>query len=73
MVDDSLHRVMPKNQDSLARYYKQVFASHNITQEEFETAINWYKSNPEQLDTVYKNIVANLTVQDGMLQAGKEN
>jgi hypothetical protein len=73
MVDDSLHRVMPKNQDSLAVYYKEIFAHHQVTQEEFQKAMDWYKSNPEMLDSAYKVMINELTVKEGFHQPVQEN
>lgn len=73
MVDDSLHRVMPKNQDSLAVYYKEVFAHNKVTQKEFEAAMDWYKSNPELLDSAYKYMINELTVQEGLHQPKQGN
>lgn len=73
MVDDSLHRVMPKNQDSLAVYYKEVLSHHKVTQQEFQTAMDWYKSNPELLDSVYKYMINELTVQEGLHQPKPQN
>lgn len=68
MVDDSLHRVMPKNHDSLAVYYNDVLAHHKVTQQEFEKALDWYKSNPDLLDTAYKQMISQLTLLEGMQQ-----
>ena len=72
MVDDSLHRIMPKNQDSLAVYYTEVLAHHGLTEEEFNEAIDWYKSHPMLLDTVYKNMVSALSMSEGMLKEWKD-
>lgn len=73
MVDDSLHRVMPKNQDSLAVYYKEILAHHKVTQQEFDDAMQWYKSNPELLDSAYKYMINELTIKEGLNQPKQEN
>ncbi len=69
MVDDSLHRIVPKDQDSLAVYYKKVWASHQISQQQFEQAIDWYKGHPDLLDTAYKHMISELSFQDEVQQA----
>ena len=57
MVKDSLHRVGSKNTDSLTAYYKDIFAHHKITAEQFSTSLNWYKAHPAQLDSIYNNMI----------------
>jgi hypothetical protein len=53
MVKDSLHPAGSKNYDSLAVFYKDIFAHHNITQQQFEESLDWYKENTSELDSVY--------------------
>lgn len=57
MVSDSLHEPRSKNMDSLALYYKYVFAHHNITVEEFEQSFEWYRTHPGTLDSSYKHMI----------------
>ncbi len=56
-VKDTLHRGGTKNLDSLAVYYKDIFAHHHITAEEFTSSLAWYKDHPDELDTLYNNII----------------
>jgi hypothetical protein len=57
MVKDSLHKGGTKNLDSLSVYYQEIFAHHNITQEQFIESLAWYKNHPEELDTLYNNLI----------------
>ena len=56
-VKDSLHRAGQKNMDSLAVYYKDIFAHYKITEQQFTQSLTWYKNHPDDLDTVYNNII----------------
>jgi hypothetical protein len=41
----------------LSVYYQEIFAHHNITQEQFIESLAWYKNHPEELDTLYNNLI----------------
>ncbi len=56
MVKDSLQKAGVKNIDSLSDFYKDIFAHYNITREEFQESMNWYKNHPEDLDSVVNNL-----------------
>ena len=58
---DSLHPYKTKNTDSLANYYKSVFAHYHITKEQFDESLIWYSLHPDELDSVYNRIVPILT------------
>lgn len=60
-----------KNMDSLANYYNSIFAHYKITKEQFTQSIDWYKEHTEELDTIYTNMITELSKQDA-LQAGKK-
>lgn len=53
MVKDSMHHGGTKNLDSLAVYYKTIFAHYNITDEQFTENLEWYKNHPADLDSIY--------------------
>ncbi len=61
MVRDSLHKLGNKNPDSLAKYYKDIFNHHNVTREQFEKSLYWYKAHPDDLDTLVNNILPVVT------------
>jgi len=54
---DSTKRNTERNLDSLAVFYASIFKHHKITQEEFEQSLDWYKQNPEELDSIYTNLI----------------
>jgi len=54
---DSLHRIGAKNVDSLSAFYKRIFDHYKITEQEFNTSLEWYKSHPEELDSIYAHII----------------
>jgi hypothetical protein len=54
---DSTHKGQVKNIDSLEHYYKDILAHYHLTQEAFDKSMNWYRSNPGQLDSVYSGMV----------------
>ena len=46
-----------KNMDTLAVYYKSIFAHHNTTPEQFAASMDWYKKNQKELDTVLAHVL----------------
>ena len=63
---DSAHQFNTRNLDSLAVYYKTIFKHHNITPEEFEQSLNWYRENPAELDSLYQKIIPEMTRLEGI-------
>lgn len=63
--DTTLHSG-ERNLDSLAIFYSSVFKHHNITAKEFEESLNWYKQNPEELDTVYAKLIPEMSKYEGV-------
>lgn len=61
MVNDSTHQARNRNNDSLAVYYRTVLNHYHITAGAFTDAINWYRHNPDQLDSVYTHMIPDLT------------
>lgn len=61
MIRDSLHKRNDKNVDSLAVFYKDIFAHYKITQEEFKESLKWYKNHPATLDSIYNNLLPVVT------------
>lgn len=62
IIDDTAsHYVTNRNVDSLKRYYNDIFTHHNVTPEAFAKSIDWYKRNPDKLDSVYVKIIPQLT------------
>jgi len=65
MTSDNQHTRGVKNSDSLSVYYKTIFAHYDITQNEFDESMQWYKAHPEELDTVYSHMIATIGKMQG--------
>lgn len=61
MAKDSLHKTGAKNIDSLAAYYATIFRHHKITQKQFQTSLAWYKLHPNDMDSLFNNIMPVIT------------
>ena len=61
MLKDSLHKAGTKNYDSLAVFYKDIFAHHKISQEQFTESLDWYKGHPEEMDSAYNVMMTKIT------------
>jgi hypothetical protein len=57
MTEDSTHPKGEKNPDSLGVYYKIIFDHHGITKAEFDKSLSWYKSHPDEMDTVVNRMM----------------
>ena len=67
MVNDSLHTKDTKNGDSLAAYYKVIFDHHKVSQATFNTSLAWYKNHPDDMDSVFNNILLQVTKWNGQV------
>ncbi len=74
MSPDNSHTGGAKNTDSLAAYYRQIFARHHITQQQFTESMTWYKNHQEDLDSLYTNISAkaDIVVQEENKRVNKK-
>jgi len=61
MVKDSVHINGKKNPDSLAAFYKDILAHHHVTMEQFSKSLEWYKAHPNEMDSLYNNMIPILT------------
>lgn len=61
LVNDSAHTIRNRNIDSLAVYYKAILTHHNISKEKLTKSVDWYKRNPEDLDTIYARVITDLS------------
>ncbi len=57
MTKDTLHKPGTKNADSLTAFYTDVFAHHQVTREQFEQAMVWYKAHPDEMDSLVNAIM----------------
>jgi len=61
---DPRQRAFAKNTDSLALYYKEIFAHYKVSQQQFDDNIQWYKAHPEDLDSIYVKMIPELSKYD---------
>lgn len=57
MSEDSTHPRGEKNPDSLGLYYKIIFDHHGIKKEDFDKSLAWYKTHPDDMDTVVNRMM----------------
>lgn len=67
MVRDSLNQSVNKNMDSLSSYYKTILAHHNISYADLKKNMDWYSTHPADLDTVYINMLDEMSAMEGVL------
>ena len=67
MLYDSSHQIRNKNMDSLAVFYKSIQEHYSISDEQLITSIDWYKHNPEQLDTTYAKMITTVSEVETVL------
>ena len=56
-----------KNLDSLSAYYKDIFAHYHVTQAQFTESMDWYKNHPDDLDTMYNEMIPMVTGMQAVL------
>ena len=61
--EDTSNFNMGKNSDSLARYYNEILAHYNVTREQFDKSMLWYKKNPSKLDSLYYHMAPDIAKQ----------
>lgn len=69
VVSDSTGMSANKNMDSLAVYYKVVLNHHGITLDKFSNSLRWYSNHPAELDSVYVNVLEELSTMEGLINA----
>lgn len=52
--------------------YKAIFEKHHITEAQFNTNIDYYKSRPDELLIIYSNLVDTLSKMQSTLISGKK-
>lgn len=58
---DSLEHEI-KNSDTLALFSKKIFSKNNVTEKAFLKSMDYYKSKPEMLDSMYQNILSEIAI-----------
>ena len=67
IIKDTANKGTTKNIDSLAVYYKSIFAHHHITSEQFTETLQYYEAHPEDLDTLYEKVLTKALTLNGKL------
>lgn len=49
-------------------YYQQIFATHNITEEDYDTTYKYYIKNPGMLNELYEEMVKELDEMEAKLK-----
>lgn len=70
VISDSSGLSGNKNKDTLAVYYKSILDHHGISVDEFSSSLRWYSSEPHELDSVYINVLNELSTLEGLINAG---
>jgi hypothetical protein len=55
--DSIANRTFNKNIDSLSIFYKLILDKHHVSITQLEEAMKWYGLHPQELDSVYSNIM----------------
>lgn len=55
-----------------SHYYEQIFATHQITEEAYQNAYDYYFKNPDVLHEIYEGLIEELTKIEAENQTEKE-
>jgi len=56
---------MVKNRDSIFAHYQYIFNHHQLSSQQFNTALDWYSTQPQLFDEIYEIVLAELsTIKD---------
>jgi|JI8StandDraft_1071087.scaffolds.fasta_scaffold610634_1 hypothetical protein len=56
-----------KNTDSLKKFMASIFIENKINETEFKESIDWYKSRPELLDSIYQQVLTDIAIWQSKL------
>lgn len=62
-----------KNMDSLAYFYKSILEHHNVKVSDLKSSLEWYSNNAKELDSVYINVMTELSTIEGVIAASKNS
>lgn len=51
--------------------FNYVWKKHHITEDQYKNSLNFYTHNPATLDSIYENVLSNLSKQKALLLAKK--
>lgn len=59
-LGDSVKNKFEKNYDSLAIFYSSILKHYNVSYEEFQDAMDWYKARPIIIDSLYNRVITQI-------------
>ena len=69
-----IHAVNDSVQYSLEDYLAFIYKNHHTNREQFDSSMKFYASNPEMLDSIYKDVIEDLSKRQGQEESrGKPN
>jgi hypothetical protein len=69
---NTLSQASGKDIDSLSVYYATIFKHHGVSIRSFDESLDWYKDHPEELDSVYQNMIPEITKLQAKYGGGKD-
>ena len=64
-------RTFPDSSSKEKLSFDKIFEKHSITKKQYEESLSFYIDNPEILDTVYENVLNELSKMQGEAAQGK--
>lgn len=59
-LGDSMTNKFEKNYDTLPSFYTSILKHHDVSFEDFNEAMDWYKQRPVNIDTLYGKVINQL-------------
>jgi hypothetical protein len=74
LLQSAMKQKQSKKEDFMFenRYYHYlIFKKHNVTQEEFENSLEYYKYRIDELNNIYEDVIINLSVLESEIKSKK--
>ncbi len=62
LTDGKSGSMVLKNEDSLLKYNAMILKEFNITKTDFQQSLQYYKRNPELLDSIYQMVLSDIAI-----------
>lgn len=62
LTDGKSGSMLLKNEDSLLKYNAMILKEFNITKTDFQNSLQYYKRNPELLDSIYQMVLSDIAI-----------
>lgn len=53
-------------------YYYSIFTKYEVTREQFDSSMTYYKQDPEVMDKIYEDVITKLSVMESEIQLEEE-